>query len=131
MHAQTRAGHVIDVGQFGPHVVGVEHRVPGRIRYALPAKSQDVGQGLHHHQEVAVEGLNASDGLSRFLKGQGSVGIFYRNHAGQEGSQKGFAAYGSAPRTSAAVRGGEGFVEVQMDHVKAHIPRPYDAHNGV
>lgn len=40
-----------------PHeIVGVEDGVLRRLRDALPAQRQQVGQRLHHHQEVAVEG---------------------------------------------------------------------------
>ena len=68
MHAGLAVGHVIDIRQLHPHIVGIQHRVAGSLRYALLSKGQDIGQCLNHHQEVAVEHLHIPNGFLRLHK---------------------------------------------------------------
>ena len=68
MHAGLVIGHVIDIRQLHPHIVGIQHCIAGSLRDALLSKGQDIGQCLNHHQEVAVEHLHIPKGLLRLHK---------------------------------------------------------------
>ena len=130
VHAQAWVGHVIPVGQLLHQVVGVEHRPGGSLGDALLAQGEEVGQGLHHHQEVAVEAAHLAHGLGGGVQGIAPLRLLHPG-GGEEGLQHGLAAHRAAARAAAPVGGGEGLVEVQVDAVKPHVPGPDVAHDGV
>ena len=104
-----------------PHeIVGVEDGVLRRLRDALPAQRQQIGQRLHHHQEVAVEGTHLQVLPLRQNGGLRQIRL-----------QKRLAAHGACTGPAAAVGGGKGLVQVHVDAVKAHIAGAHNAHNGV
>ena len=130
VHARSFAGHVVGVPEQVHEVVGVEDRVLGCLGDALPAQGQQVRQGPYHHQEVPLESADAADGRRR--RGQlPAVSVGLRHGARQELRQMGLAAHGPGAGTAAAVGGGEGLVEVQVDHVKAHVAGTDHAHDRV
>ena len=131
MHADFVVGHLIDVGELHPHVVGVQHGVLSRRRYALPSQRQNVGKRLHYHQEVAVELFHLADGMLLHAEGQISGLVLHRTAAGQELRQELFAAHRPAAGSAASVGRGKCLVQIQMHHVKSHVSGPHNAHDGV
>ncbi len=123
VHAQAGVGHVIAVRQLLHQVVGVEHRARGGLGDALLAQGEEVGQGLHHHQEVAVEGLAPGRWSGPAARSGSSLRLCTTVGAGRKGAKKRLAAHRAAAGAAAAVGGGEGLVQVQVDHVKAHVAR--------
>ena len=88
-----------------PHeIVGVEDGVLRRLRDALPAQRQQIGQRLHHHQEVAVEGSHLQVLPLRQNGGLRQIRF-----------QKRLAAHSACAGPAAAVGGGEGLVQVHVD----------------
>ena len=130
VHAGAGVGHGVLLAQALHHVVGVEHRVLGRLGDALPAQGEHVREGLHHHGEVAIEVLYPADGVGGLCKVVPLL-ILCHNRAGQVGLQEFLAAHRAGAGAAAAVGGGEGLVEVQVDHVKAHVPGTDHAHDRV
>ena len=118
MHAGPVICQWKDILQLFFHIVGVQYSVLSRCRYTLPTDGEDIGQRLHCYQEVAAEGTHVSDAFRAVLSRQ----IF---------GQERLAAAGAASRTAASVRRREGFVQVHMDHVKAHVAGTGDAHDRV
>ena len=118
VHADPVVGHRKNVGQLHPHVIGVQHGVLRGLRNALASDGQQVGQCADHHQEIAAERPHVADGFRRIFPGQ-------------ERRQELLAAAGTAARTAAAVRRGKCLVQVQVHHVKAHVARTCDAHDGI
>ena len=131
VHADLVVGHLIDVGELHPHIVGVQHGVLSRRRYALPSQGQNVGKRLHHHQEVAVELFYLADGALLYAEGKVAGLVLHRTASGQELRQELFAAHRPAAGSSASVGGGKCLVQIQMYHVKSHIAGPHNAHDGV
>ena len=120
VHADPVKGRGEGALDFLHEVVGVEYRVAGGFRHALPAQGHEIGQGPDHHQEVAGK---APDLLSaRAVQGDG---------LGQIGCQEILATHGACAGSAAAVGGGEGLVQVQVDAVKSHVARADHTHHGV
>src|SRR5439155_17005429 len=95
------------------------------------AVGADVGIGAKQHAEVAVEGPHLANRLrSRVLEAKSLIGTLNRGN-GQEGDEVRLHAHGSGPRAAAAVWGGEGLVQVEVDDVESHVARPGDTHQGV
>ena len=131
VHAGAVAvGDIIGPPQLLPQVVGVEHRPLGGLGDALGAQGEDVAEGLHHHGEVAVKALDAADALGRVPELQ-AVRPLLHVEDGEEILQELLAAHGAGARSAAAVGGGEGLVEVQVDQVEAHVAGADHAHDGV
>ena len=132
VHAMALGVDVVSVLQLVLQVIGVEHRVVAGLGDALFAQGEHIGQRPDHREEVAVEGLHAADGIGVALHGQvEGISIADRMGLGQIGGQDGLAAHSAAARAAAAMGGGEGLVQVQVDYVKAHVARPDFAHDGV
>ena len=121
---------VVAVPQHLPHIVGVEHRALGGLGDSLAPQGQEIRQGLHHHGEVAVEALHAANGLGRVLELQPILPL-RRVVQRQEGGQEILAAHGAGAGPAAAVGGGEGLVQIQVDQIKAHVAGPGHPHDGV
>ena len=120
MHADPIKGGSEGALDFLHQVIGIEDGIAGGFGYALPAQGHEVGQSADHHQEVAGE---APDLLS--------AGAIHGDRLGQVGGQEVLATHGACARTAAAVGGGKGLVQIQVDAVKAHIAGAYHAHDGV
>ena len=131
VHTMALGGDVIGVRQLVHHIVGIEHRITGSLGDALLAQGEHIGEGPDYHQEVAVKGLHPADGLRQIVVHGVPVLPGHRMRLGQVGGQQFLTAYGSAARSAAAMGGGEGFVQVEMHHIKAHIAGAYLAHDGV
>ena len=130
VHTGPGVGHGVFFAQALHHVVGVEDRVSGRLGDALPAQGEDVGQGLHHHGEVAVKILHPADGM--FGRGQMIPRLILCHHRSrQEAAEELLAAHRAGAGAAAAVGGGEGLVEVQVDHVEAHVAGADHPHDRV
>src|SRR5207237_4499676 len=122
---------VIEIpAQVMPEVAGVEH---GVLRYFVDgvAVSADVGVGAKQHAEVAVERPHLANRLrSVVLEAKSFVRALNRGNR-QEGHEMRFNTDRAGPRAAAAMRRGEGFVQVEVNDIEAHIAGPGDANQGV
>src|ERR1700730_16406517 len=113
-----------------PQVTGVEHGVLRHLVNGV-AVGADVSVGAKQHAEVAIEGPDLSDRLWPLVfEAEAFIGPLYGGDR-EEGHQMGLHANRSGARAAAAVRSGEGLVEVEVDDVEAHVARSGDADEGV
>ena len=136
MHAGAVVGDIVNAAQLVHDVVGVEDCVLTGLLKALAAKGADVAVRFDYNAEVAVKALDLADGI-------GPVVIKAVLHAvvlgllcgdaghGHEGDKVALHADRAGAGAAAAVRGGEGLVQVDVHHVKAHIAGTDYAHYGV
>ncbi len=92
----------------------------------------DVGEGAHHHAEVAVEGFDPAD---RFRRRDEAIQrsffiVAFFDDGDQRPRQEIYQVSCHADRTrawaAAAMRGGKGLVQVEMHHINAEIAGPDD-----
>ena len=87
----------------------------------------DVGVGAHHHAEMAKEGFHPTDGFGRLQPTKQGRHIFIAflddryDRARQEIHQVARHAHRPRAGTTAAVRGGEGLVQVEVHDINAQI----------
>ena len=87
-------------------------------------KQQDVDVGPQDDPEVAVERRDVADGLGPVVvQAVGPVGALDDDRDGQERHELLADADRPGPGPAAAVRGGEGLVQVQVDDVEAQVAR--------
>src|SRR3990172_2558554 len=99
----------------------------------------DVGVGAHEHAEVPVKGLHPPDGLGRghetVQRGNPIPIVSFLDDPGQgvrqEIDQVGGYADRTGTRAAAAVRGGEGLMQVVVQHVETQVAGTDDAEQGV
>ncbi len=117
---------LVDALQLLADVVGVEHRVFRRLPQAVGTVRQDVGQRAHVHAEVAVERAHATDAICGRLYSKPSVPSDFSTTTGvgRNGSRIFLHGHRAGARTAAAVRRGEGLVQVQVHHVDAEVAGP-------
>lgn len=130
VHADAVVGHRIDVFQLLHHVVGVEDGIVCEFRDAVAAVDHQIGQGAYHDQEVSVEAGQIADAFGgafvmRVFSGAGDP------VARKIIAQEVLASDRTAARTAAAVRGGEGLMQVQVNDVEPDVSRTHNADNGV
>ena len=131
VHANARHGGLVAALHQRVHqVIGVENRARGGLGDALRAQREHVAQRLDHHAEVAVELLDAAHGLRRPLEAV-VPRLAHDLPVGQKIAQKRLHAHRAAAGAAAAMGRGEGLVQVEMHHVKAHVAGAGDAHDGV
>ena len=130
VQAVLREGQVVDPLQARLDVVGVEDRRLGRSLELVPHGAR-VGQRPHQDGEVAEEGLEASDGERQIGTERVAVSLLTDARRGQEGLQSLAHHDGARAGTSAAVRRGEGLVDVEVHHVDPHLGDVHVAHQGV
>ena len=128
VHARPVEGHLEGPRQGAPEPVGVEHRPLGHPEQAVAPVHLDVGEGPSQHQRVAVPAVDPADracggGPPVPLGPRLGVGHPDRAGAGQEVDEVGGHRDGARPRSAAAVGGGEGLVQVEVDDVEAHVAR--------
>ena len=122
VHGGRRVGQVVNAFQSLADVVGVEHGVFGGLAQAVGAVGQDVGERADEHSEVAVEGAHASYGLRTVVfEAQRAVWLGDDDGRGQKRLENFLYSYGAGAGTTAAVRRGESFVQVEVHHVHAEI----------
>ena len=137
MHARTVKGQRIDLLQRFHHVVGVQ-----RGEFAHPAqtfftKHQDIDISLDHNAEMAPEGADLAQALFRHLQSverRQFVGLFLKDAGDRSRNvvrQEFLCTDRTGTRTAAAVRGGEGLMQIEVHHIEAEIPRTGDAQQGV
>src|SRR5207249_1100285 len=94
----------------------------------IGAQHADVGIGADQHPEMALEGVEAADGLRAiFIEVIRAIGTPCGNWTGQEWDEIVDRANGASSGTAASVRGGEGLVQVRMHDVKPEVSGPRDA----
>ena len=115
-------GQLVIAFELLADVVGVEHRVFGGLAQAVRAVGEDIGQGADEHAEVAVEHADAANGLRPVVvEAERAVGVLRDDGRGKKWLQDFFARHRPGARTAAAVRRGEGLVQVQVHDVDAEI----------
>ena len=129
MLAQLVVGRAVRLAQPGAQVVGVEHRHVGDLAQ-IRAVQLDVVPRLEHHSEVAEEARHAANGLLG-LDEAVLIPALRRDRVGPERGKLCGAGDGSAAGTAAAVRGGEGLVQVEVHHVHTRVGGAQAAHVGV
>ena len=130
VHTNFVVGHGELLRELYAHIVGVEHGVHRRLGNAGPSEREHIGQRLDADVEVAVEQLHAADGLLGIVEGKPTV-LLHHQRAGHILAQKVLAADRARTGATAAMRRGEGLVQVRVDAVEAHVARADDAHDGV
>ena len=120
VHTDAVIGRLEGAPELLLQVVGIEHGVLRRLGDALAAQGQQVRQRPDHHQEVAHEAADLD-----------MAGLLRQGGMRQIGDQEILAAHGACAGTAAAMRRGEGLVQVHVDAVKAHVAGADDAHNGI
>ena len=113
-------------------VAGVEDRVPGDAGDGVAIRG-DVREGAHQHAEVAVVRAHLADALGAVVIEPEplTVRAALDCGSGQERHQPLGDTDRAGPRTTAAVRGGERLVQVEVHHVEAHVAGPRHAHQRV
>src|SRR6202042_3828290 len=113
-------------------VVRIEHGRLGGIFETVAPERADVGVGAHEAAVVALEAAQAPDRL-RAAVFEVEAAVLPAGHDGhgqvwgdpvRHGDRTGAGA-------AAAVRLGEGLVQVEVHDVEAHVPRTGDAHHRV
>ena len=114
-------------------IVGVERGELAYAVHALAAQHAHVDVCAQQHAGVAHERRQAADGLRQVLLGEPAVFVaFLADHRnGHERQQARAHAHRARTRTAAAMRRGEGLVQVHVDDVEAHVTRTHLAENGV
>ncbi len=130
VHAGAVKGQVEEVLEALFDVVGVEHRQLAGLLQEGP-HAEDIAVCPDQDAEVAVEGMHLADALGVvFIPGVGLAALDYPRY-GQEGAQGFGDTHGPGPRPAAPVGGGEGLVQVEVQHVHPDIAHIDDAHDGV
>lgn len=126
VHAGCVVSYRIEILQLFLHVVGVENRVLCQLRNSVGSIGKKECKGSYHYQEVSVETCYAADAVLGLC-------VFSVNHSlsWEELCQEIFAATWTASRTAAAVRSGEGLMEIQVDNIESDISRTNDADNRI
>src|SRR5207253_8741620 len=111
-------------------LAGREHGVSVELGERV-AVGENVHLHPHQHPDVAGERSYFSDQLRTvILKTESYIGELHRGDW-EEGNQMGLHANRAGSRASAAVRGGEGLVQVEVDDVEAHVAGPRYTHQRV
>ncbi len=131
VHAQAVVLQVVYLFEPGLNIVGIEDGVLADLFQAPGPHQADIGVSLDVDAKVAVKAVNLADGFGA-VKVQ-AVKAFFLDHpgCGQVGDELGLYPHRARARTAPAVRSGEGLVQVEVDHVKAGVPRPHLAQDGV
>ena len=124
VHGRTGIGLHKDVVQLRAKVVAVQHGVLADLFESLTPHGSDVGIGANEHPEVAVEGAHFADGVGPVIVSQNVpiVAVTHGRHR-KERPKVVVHAYRPGSRAAAAMGSGEGLVEIEMDHIKAHVAR--------
>ena len=137
MHAGTVIGQDVGAFQFFLQVIGVEDGFFGNIPQTFLPKHGDIGEGADEDAEVPMEGFDAPDALFGASEAVGGRGLIIAR-IGHDDMRVGevidqFLADHdrTAAGTSAAVGGGEGFVEVVVHDVNAALAGLEHAKQGV
>src|SRR2546422_9672737 len=118
------------------NVARVEHGRFGRFTQSVVAVSQSVGQRAQYHAVVSVEGLYPTD---RFRIVEVELERVWNRRAVTSDNSRHWnkrfelfrATARARARASATVRRGKSLVQVEMNHIDAHVARPRDAHQRV
>ena len=138
VHAGALAeGQAHQVLQANADIVRVQHRIFGRQTQPVRAVAQHVGQRPDEHAHLAVEGRHAAKRLLAILEAGFRFHQFQpafrladegqRRERGKTARQN----HRTGARSAAAMRGGEGLVQVDVHRIDAQIPRPRLADDGV
>ena len=122
-------------------VVGVQHGGLGGVAQAVGAERADVGVGAYEAAVVALEAAQAADRaraavvveVERRRSAVSRPRRSRRTTTGRRQERRDALGHGdrSGARAAAAVRLGEGLVEVEVDDVEAHVAGPGDPHHRV
>ena len=131
VHAGSVIGKMEIIPQTFLDVVGIEHRIFADMGEPFCPHGTDVGIGPDNDTEVPVKGEHATDGV-RCLVDQviSPVGFFHPGHR-QEGFQVFDHSDGAGAGSAAAMGGGKGLVQVEVDDVNAQICRFNNTLDGV
>ena len=132
VHGGRPVGQIVHPVQLLADVIGVEHCVFSGLPQPVRSVGQDVGQCADKHAHVAVKGANPAHGFGTVVVPVFRAVLALDQHRdGQKRLQKRFAGHRAGAGTAAAVRRGEGLVEVQVHHVHAEVAGPRFAHQCV
>ena len=131
VHAGVRIGDLVMVLEFRPDIVRVEHRQLGRALEPVPAHAQNVGEALDPDQHVAEPAGHPPDARRPGAVQPVNVAVFDHARVRQERFQNFLDRHRPGAGAAAAVRGGEGLVQVHLHDVHAHVARPGNAHQRV
>ena len=106
-------------------IVGVERRVLADAMHAFAAQHAHVDVRAQQHAGIAHERRQAADGLRQVFLGEPAIFVaFLAHHRNRHERQQPRAhTHRAGARTAAAMRRGEGLVQVHVDDVEAHVTR--------
>ncbi len=121
------------LAQFRHQIVGVQGGVFRDPTHAGAAEQAGVNIGAQDHPGVAHERRQAADALRPVGFGQPAIALAVLADDGnrQKRLQPGVDRHRTRAGTAAAVRSGEGLVQVHVHHVEAHVAGSGLAENGV
>ena len=135
------AGRIGQVEAGIREALGQVVRVQGReLRDAIEpvaAEHQGIGQRTHQNAGVAHERGHVADGTGELVSvlpaiGHGIAIVFAHDQRRRQMRQQTLThADRARARPAAAMRRGKGLVQIHVEHVEAHIARPYAAEDGV
>ena len=131
VHARAVVGDLIRRGQPRADVVRVEDRVVADLGEPSRAQAAQVGVRADEDAEVAVEAVEPPDRLRTVMVEEEPGAVALDRRRGQVGGQRRLDPDGARPGPSAAVRGRERLVEVEVDDVEPHVARPHQAEQRV
>ena len=138
MHADAVKWDVIGIAQSCQQIVGVQHCILRNILQPIGSVHGDVGEGADEAAaEMSVEGFHASDGfggLDEAIQRRRLIVTFFddaNQRLRQEVRQMRGDTDGTDARSAAAVRDGEGLVQVEVHHVEAQVAGADDAEQRV
>ena len=112
-------------------VVGVQHRVFADRTQPRIAELQEISIGLKHYPEVPIEGVNAADRSGTVPIEAEYFLLLHDPRQRQELDQLLCHSNGACTGSAAAMWGGQGLMQVEMEDVCPHVPGPRPAKKGV
>ena len=127
VHRGQRIRQFVGALKLLSNVIRVQHGVFRGLPHSR-AVCQNVRQRANQNAEIAGERFHSADGIRthRFQR-QTPALLFHQDGHRTERLENFLHRHRTCARTSAAVRGRKGFVQVQVHHVNAQIARPRHA----
>ena len=132
MLAQPFDGQLVEVFQPFLDIVGVERGERSHHAYVLAPEREDIGICAQGDEEIAGEGTDGAEGVGRAgVDVEAAVGVLHHARHGEERLETLAHTHGAGAGTAAAMRGGEGLVEIDVHDIEAHVSRTRDAEHRV
>ena len=121
VHDATRPRHVVVAAQLLEHVVCVQHGKLGHLGQSATSERADVGERAYPDSGVAEERMDAPDRVGHLFVEHVLVAFAADHGDGQVRGEQVADRDRSGARSTAAVRGRERLVQVEVHDVDAHV----------